>query len=98
MLSLCPSAHYITLSKNQFAKSKNSEFVPFPPILQTLFAMKTFAISAVLALAAAVVHAAPALESRQSQEILTFEGAGPNPPSYTRSVTADGSLFTIDGT
>ena len=61
--------------------------------------MKTFTLSTILALVSATVtYAAPsALQPRQSSEFLTFQGAGPNPPSYTETVATDGSTFTING-
>ena len=55
--------------------------------------MKTFALSAAFALVAALANAAPS--ARQFEVQLTFEGAGPNPPTYTLSEPADGSVFTI---
>lgn len=60
--------------------------------------MKTFTVSAALALMATLAHAAPAPgspEARQFEVQLTFEGAGPNPPTYTLSEPTDGSVFYI---
>ncbi|KAL8653768.1 MAG: hypothetical protein Q9210_001904 [Variospora velana] len=58
--------------------------------------MKTFTISAALALLTSLVSAAPATtphEARQFQAQITFIGAADG--SFTQSVPTDGSLFTI---
>ena len=60
--------------------------------------MKT-AVATAFALVATLAHAAPSpapVEARQvPTAILTFQGAGPNPPSYTIAQPADNSVFTI---
>ncbi|MCJ1456513.1 hypothetical protein MMC28_006874 [Mycoblastus sanguinarius] len=61
--------------------------------------MKTFTISAALALLAALGQAAPApsqAKGRQFEVQLTFTGAGPNPPIFTLAEPADGSIFEVD--
>ncbi|KAL9020575.1 MAG: hypothetical protein Q9185_002161 [Variospora sp. 1 TL-2023] len=58
--------------------------------------MKTFTISAALALLTSLVSAAPATtqyEARQFQAQITFIGAADG--VFTQSVPTDGSLFTI---
>lgn len=59
--------------------------------------MKIFTISAALLLAALdIASAAPAQpKARQFGTVITLEGAGPNPPSYTLSPPFDGSTFAI---
>ena len=61
--------------------------------------MRSFAIATALALAATLAHAAPSsapLQARQERlAVITFVGAGPNPPTYTLEEPADGSTFTI---
>lgn len=60
--------------------------------------MKTFTIPAALLALATLGSASPVaskLQSRQFEAIVTFFGAGPNPPSYTLSLPADGSSVAI---
>lgn len=61
--------------------------------------MKSFIISLALFRLAILSYAAPGsahVEVRQQfGSAVTFQGAGPNPPSYTVSVQYDGSTFTI---
>ncbi|KAL9120245.1 MAG: hypothetical protein Q9187_003202 [Circinaria calcarea] len=54
--------------------------------------MKTFAISAALALLAGLVSAAPATPCVQ----VTFQGAPPDVAFYTRCIPTDGSLTTLN--
>ena len=60
--------------------------------------MKT-ALATAIALVATLAHAAPSpapIEARQyPTALLTFQGAGPNPPSYTIAELANNSVFTI---
>ncbi|KAL6717673.1 hypothetical protein ACLMJK_005588 [Lecanora helva] len=66
--------------------------------------MKAFSVAPALALVATLARAAPSppIQARQgvtgANAALLFEGAGPNPPSYTVDVeaTAQGTPFTID--
>ena len=55
--------------------------------------MKTFTITALTTLLAALTTAAPTAEPRQFQAQITFEGAAG--ASFTLSVPTDGSLFSI---
>ena len=68
------------------------------PNLDVLSTMKSFAVATALAFVATLARAAPSapVKARQGGDaLLTFEGAGPNPPSYTLVEPADGSTFTI---
>ncbi|KAK0105056.1 hypothetical protein ONS95_004578 [Cadophora gregata] len=55
--------------------------------------MKTFTATAILAFAASLAHAAPAVQARQFEAQITFTGAAG--ASYTLSVPTDGSVFPI---
>ena len=71
---------------------------PDPTRIYKLSTMKTFTISAALALLAALGQAAPApsqAKGRQFEVQLTFTGAGPNPPIFTLAEPADGSIFEV---
>ena len=61
--------------------------------------MKSFTIGFALLQLASISYAAPGsarMEARQAAEnVITFQGAGPNPPSYTETIRNDGSLFHI---
>ncbi|KAL2054378.1 hypothetical protein ABVK25_005519 [Lepraria finkii] len=59
--------------------------------------MKLFTVSAALLLAALdLASATPAQPLARQAVVVTLEGAGPNPPSYTLTPSFDGSTFTID--
>lgn len=55
--------------------------------------MKTLTATAILALAATLVQAAPAQQTRQFEAQLTFIGAAD--ASFTLSVPTDGTVFPI---
>ena len=61
--------------------------------------MKSFAIGLTLLELASISYAAPGstrVRARQAAEdVITFQGAGPNPPSYTETIPNDCSLFEI---
>lgn len=58
--------------------------------------MKLFTVSAALLLAALdLASATPAQPLARQAVVVTLEGAGPNPPSYTLTPSFDGSTFTI---
>ena len=61
--------------------------------------MKTFAIGFALLELASISYAAPGSASvvvrQTAQDVITFQGAGPNPPSYTLTEPNDGSIFRI---
>ncbi|KAG4425329.1 hypothetical protein IFR04_001479 [Cadophora malorum] len=55
--------------------------------------MKTFTVTAILAIAASLVQAAPAQQTRQFEAQLTFIGAADG--SFTLAVPTDGTVFPI---
>lgn len=55
--------------------------------------MKTFTVTAILAIAASLVQAAPAQQTRQFEAQLTFVGAADG--SFTLAVPTDGTVFPI---
>ncbi|KAH7372123.1 hypothetical protein BKA64DRAFT_610245 [Cadophora sp. MPI-SDFR-AT-0126] len=55
--------------------------------------MKTFTATAIFALAAGLVQAAPTLENRQFEAQITFIGAAD--ASFSLSVPTDGTVFPI---
>lgn len=61
--------------------------------------MKTFTFGIAILHLASLSYAAPGsapLEARQGFESnVTFQGAGPNPPSYSLHVPYDGTTFKI---
>ena len=58
--------------------------------------MKLFTSSAAILLAALeIASATPAQPLARQAVVVTLEGAGPNPPSYTLTPSFDGTPFTI---
>ena len=100
--------HYTTFFQQHYPSSLFTLTGPIPIISTALLShrsnhsiatMKTFTIGFTLLGLASISYAAPGsarVGARQAAEnVITFQGAGPNPPSYTETIPNDGSTFLI---
>lgn len=85
------------IPRDQFQKHSLRQAISFSSIPNsTTMHHITTAAATLLASISAFSSAAPTtLEARQGSNTVTFEGAGPNPPSYTISPRFDGRNVTI---